>query len=200
MNAIRGSIAVRLVGPCRERWLRERWGGREVQGGNQRECEEMMTAWPYTGEGYRWQKCRWRETGKKKRPPQTQHALNSGIVPGILSYTIAACYQFSLVNKKSSSASKKSQQEKEATCWDCACCTEMTALISRLYHLHSWQETVFCLLYKKKSNQQIILMQYICIPSRSPSSPASPPRYTLCDNVALLTVPKEMKFLGDILE
>lgn len=55
-------------------------------------------------------------------------------------------------------------------------------------------------LKKQNTNQQIILMQYSCIASRSPSSPASPPRYTLCDDVALLIVPKEMKFLGDILE
>lgn len=43
-------------------------------------------------------------------------------------------------------------------------------------------------------------MQYNCIASHSPSSLASPPRYTLCDDVALLTVSKEIKFLEGILK
>lgn len=43
-------------------------------------------------------------------------------------------------------------------------------------------------------------MQPSCIASHSPSQPASPPCYTLCDDVALLTVPEEIKFLKGILE
>lgn len=43
-------------------------------------------------------------------------------------------------------------------------------------------------------------MQPSRIASHSPSRPTSPPCYTLCDDVALLTVPKEIKFLKGILE
>lgn len=53
---------------------------------------------------------------------------------------------------------------------------------------------------KKKSNQQLIVMQPSRIASHSPSRPTSPPCYTLCDDVALLTVPEEIKFLKGILE
>ena len=67
------------------------------------ESEEAMTEWPYAGVRVPLTNVQAKgDRAKKKGLPKTnptQHALNSGIVPAILSYMIAACHQSSLVNK-----------------------------------------------------------------------------------------------------